>query len=257
MFGAVGDPFHRPLEPLRRHRRQRIFAERKQFGAEAAAGVGIDDPHFFRRNFEDHVAQHVADAVRPLAAQSQREAVVAVVVFGNHRTRIEIVGDKALVDDGQRDGLGRHRKRLVGFRLVADGFFERQIARLVRPHQRRAGLKRRDGVDHRRHRLPIDRDGFRGVLRLLDRVGDDECDRVADVADFLAGENFIRWRHDGHAGDRKHQRQLAKLGGFLRCENEAYAGHCAGLFGVGNSKFCECMRRTQHHRVERPGRRIV
>ena len=89
------------------------------------------------------------------------------------------------------------RERLVGLFLVADILLERQIAGLVRPHQRRAGLERRNRIDHRRHRLPLDRDGFGGVARLLDRIGDDERDRVADVAHFLAGEDFVGRRRDG------------------------------------------------------------
>ena len=72
MLGAVGDPFHRTLEPLRRDSRKRIFAERKQLGAEAAAGIGRDDPHLLRRDVENHLAQNIADAVRPLAAERER-----------------------------------------------------------------------------------------------------------------------------------------------------------------------------------------
>ena len=201
MLGAVGDPLHRALELLRRNGRERIFAERKQLGAEAAAGVRIDHAHLLRRNVEDHLAQDIADAVRPLAAERQREAILGFVVFGNDRAGVEIVGDEPLVDDGQRHGLGRRCKRLVGLFLVADSLFEHQIAGLVRPHQRRAGLERGDRIDHRRHRLPVDGNRFGRVARLLDRIGDDKRDRIADVADFLAGKHFVgrrqRWSTPG------------------------------------------------------------
>src|SRR5262249_56601563 len=39
MLAAVGDPFHRPLEALRRQTGKRIFAVGKEFGAETTADI--------------------------------------------------------------------------------------------------------------------------------------------------------------------------------------------------------------------------
>ena len=217
MLGAIGDPFHRTLELLRRDRRQRIFAIRKQLGAEAAAGVRIDDPHFLRRDVEDHLAQNVADAVRPLAAERQREAVLGLVVFGDDRAGVEIIGDEALIDDGERHSLGRRREGRVGLVLVADRLSRTPDCRAcpATPAARRACSAATASITAGM-RLPVDRDRFGGVARLLDRVGNDEGDGIADVVHFLAGQNFVGRRREVDAGNRKHHRQLAEVGGVLR-----------------------------------------
>ena len=63
------------------------------------------------------------------------------------------------------------------------------------PQSRRAIAKRRGRVDHRRQHAVVDRDELGGVARELARFGDDERDRVADMAHPLGGEREAR-RHD-------------------------------------------------------------
>ena len=140
MLGALGHPFDRTLEALRRHRRKRVFAIGKQLGAEAAADIGRDDAQLFGRDLEHRLAQHVAHEMRALAAEGQRQPVGGRIIFGDHRAGIEKIGDETLVDDAKRNRVRGRCKGARGLLLVAERRFESDIAGMVRPHRRRAGL---------------------------------------------------------------------------------------------------------------------
>ena len=83
-------------------------------------------------------------------------------------------------------------KRRVDRRLVADLVKEGFVAGVVVPHRRRAGGERRRGGDHRGQRLVVDLDQLGRVLGLVQRVGDDEGDRVADIAHALLRKQRLR-----------------------------------------------------------------
>ena len=138
VLAAVGDPFHRAFEPLRRDRRKRVFAIGKQLGAEAAADIRRHHAQLFRRDLEHRIGENVAHEVRALAAERQSDAVRCRVVFGDHGAGVEKIGDEALIDDAQRNDLGRRRKCVRGRALVAERHLEGGIAGVSRPHRRRA-----------------------------------------------------------------------------------------------------------------------
>ena len=72
----------------------------------------------------------------------------------------------------------------VGRLLVAEHQAEGVVAgRIVVPHLERVGLGGVLDIDQRRQRLVVDLDQLGGVARLRQRLGDDEGDAVADVAD--------------------------------------------------------------------------
>jgi hypothetical protein len=192
VLAAVGDPFHRTSEPLCRHRRQRVFAIGEQLGAEAAADIRRHHAQRLRRDLEHRIGEDVAHEVRALAAERQRVPARRRVVFGDHGAGVEEVGDEALVDDAQRDGLGRRRKRGRGRARFAERHLEGGITGPLRPYLWRAGLEGIERADHVGQRLPIDRDRLGGVLRLLDGVGDDEGDGVADVTNHVKREHRIK-----------------------------------------------------------------
>jgi hypothetical protein len=153
--------------------------------------------------------------MRTLTAQRQCEPVLGFVVFRDGRAGVEIIGDQALIDDCEGDRLGGCAKGRVGHLLVPDRFLKRQVARAIRPHQRCSWCKCRHGVNNGCPRPPIDNDCFRSILCLLDGVGNNESDGVADVVDGIARQNVIGGRRNGHARNWKHQRQLAEVGRIL------------------------------------------
>ena len=69
-----------------------------------------------------------------------------------------------------------------GRRRVADLDVDADIVRRLVPQGRRAGRDRIGGAHHCRQRLVGNVDQFGGILRRGDRLGDDECHRLADKA---------------------------------------------------------------------------
>ena len=173
---------HRLLQFARGDREQRIFAIGKQLGAEAAADVGADHPHLLDRDLQDVLAQDVAQAMAALAADRQRQMIALGVVFADRGARLHEVRDHARIDDrdfGDRMRLGEGR---LGRLLVADRHVEQHVAGLVRPDLRRALLHGVDDAGHRRQRRPFDLDRLDRVAGVVDGVGDDEGDGIADMA---------------------------------------------------------------------------
>ena len=75
MLVAVADPLDRPLEALRRDRRERVFLVAEELGAEAAADIRGDHPHLVLGDAEDVLGDAVAHAVAALGAHGQRVAL--------------------------------------------------------------------------------------------------------------------------------------------------------------------------------------
>ena len=144
------------------------------------------------RQLEDLIGERRARAVRRLDGAADGVAVVIRVVMADAAARLHRVGGDA-VDHGAvaHDvvGLGEGG---IDRRLVADLVEERLVAGIVVPHRGRAGRQRRLGGDDRRQRLVIDRDELGRVLRLVQRLGDDEGDGLADIAHALVRQNRLR-----------------------------------------------------------------
>jgi hypothetical protein len=193
--------------------------------------------------------------VRALAAEGQGDPVGWRVVFGDHGAGVEKIGDEALIDDTQRNDPGRCREGVGGRALFAERHLEGGIAGA--PHGRRPRLERIERADHMGQRLPIDRYRLGGVFSLLDGVGDDECDGIADVADHVARQHRIGRGVDLHAfgdGDAGQPAQFDEVG---RGEHEMDAGQAARHRDIGDAKTRMGMGRAHHHRMQRADRRNV
>ncbi len=120
--------------------------------------------------------------------------------------------------------------------LVAERHLEGDIAGVARPHRRRAGLERIERADHVGQRLPIDRDRLGGVLGLLDGIGDDEGDGVADMADHVARQHRIGRRVDLDAFGDGDAGQRAERGDIRRGKHEVDAGQPARHRDIGDGE---------------------
>ena len=107
-----------------------------------------------------------------------------------------------------------------------------------------------------RQRRPVDLDGLRTVLGGLDRIGDHERNRVADVTHYLAGEDEIGRRLRIVAQRAGEARQRPQIGDVVAGENEPYAGHLPRRDGI-DGEMRMGVRRTHHHGMERAVRRHV
>ena len=76
---------------------------------------------------------------------------------------------------------------------VAIVVVERDIVRDVVVELRRAGLGGFLGIGHRGQRLDIELDGFGGVARLRQRLGDHEGDGIADEAHLVGHQRLRGW----------------------------------------------------------------
>ena len=164
-FGAVGRPLHRPAHFARRPQADDFLGIDEDLGAEAAADVGRDDAQLVLGRHADEGGDHQPRHMRVLAGVPQREVIVAGVVFGQRRARLDGVGHQAVVDEVELgDVLGIGESGVGRFRIaelpLVDGVVGRVLVDLRRPIP---GLGR---IDHRRQHLVVDLDLLGGVARL-------------------------------------------------------------------------------------------
>ena len=255
MLGAIRDPRHRLAQAHGGDGGERIFAIAEQLGAEAAADIGRHHAQLPLRHMEN-VGQHVADGVRALARQGQRQAVVRRIVFGDDAAGVEVIGRQALIDQRQRHDFRRLREGARGRRLVAERDVEGDIAAVLRPNPRRVRLQRRGDADDMRPRLPIDRDRLGGVLGAIKRIGDHKGNRVADVAHLVARQDRIGRHIDRGVRKRHSARQRPEIGGVGASEHEPHARHRPRFRRI-DAKTRMGVRRAQHHRVQRAAHRSI
>ncbi len=179
------------------------------------------------------------------------------VVFGNDAARIEVVGDQPLVDEAERHRAGGGCERLARRRRVADRRFEGDIARPFRPYRRGTAHERGERISHVRQRLPFDHDRFGGVARLFDRVGDDEGDRIADMANAVACQDRIRRHDEIHVRRRSLARKRAELCGLRPGEHQSHARHGARGRHIVDTKARAGLWRAQDDGVQHARRRDI
>ena len=185
-----------------------------------------------------------------LAADGQRQVIALGVVFGDGGARLHEIGDDAWIDDrhfGDRMCLGEGGFRCL---LVADRHVEQHVAGMIGPDLRRAGLDGVGEADHGRQRRPIDLDRLDRVARLVDGVGDNEGDGIADVANLILRKDRIGRARERIDFEVEQARQVAELPDVVGDQDRADARHAAGLGDV-DGEFCMRVRRAQHQRVHR------
>ena len=112
---------------------------------------------------------------------------------------------------------------------------------------RRVGLQRRLGIDHRGERLVIDGDGVRGVHGLRPRLRHHHRHRLADETDPADGEQRPG-EHLGTVFDRGHAQPAHVPGG----EHADDTGHRAGVVRIDRLDERVCHRGPDEHPVQRP-----
>ena len=191
-FAALADPFDRAADLRAGPGDDRFLGIVELLDAEAAADVGRDDPQLVLRDVEHEVAHQQPHDVRKLAGRPQRVVAGRRVVFGDRRARLHRVADQPVVDQADpRDMRGLAEGR-IGRRLVAELPVAAQVVGHVVEEKRRVGLDGVEHADHRRQHLVVDHHRLGAALRLLQRLGDHEGDRVADVAHLALRQRRMR-----------------------------------------------------------------
>ncbi len=260
VLAALADPLHRSLEALGRDRRKRIFLVAEELGPEAAADVGRNYPHLVLGDSEHVLGDAVAHAVAALRPHGQRVAVGPGVVFGDDAARLHVVGDDPVVDDlDPRDPCGADEGRVRGA-LRPSRTGEGDVGVELRPDQRRAVFQGALHVDHGRQRIVVDLDRLRCHLRVIERVGDDERDRIADMADGVeAKQRMPRSLLVGAVDLAKLDltRQSRNVGHIRAAEDQANPGHGAGGGEIADGDPGVAHGRAEHEGAERALGRVV
>ena len=151
---AARHPVHRPADLLRADQHRDVFRIGPGLEPERAADLLGGHADFRRRNAH-HAGHRVAHGARALRADAQQIAVVRLVVARGAAARLHRGDVDALMH--QRDPRdmrrGLHRRVDLGRHLVGigrePGPVDRDVARRLRPHLRRAGLHRLAQIGHR------------------------------------------------------------------------------------------------------------
>ena len=194
--GAGVDPLDRSSELPGDPEHQRPVREDVALRSEAAPDRGGDDPHLVVRDAEHVQRREQPYRVERLDVGVKREVARRLVIVGDVATRLDGVGDEALV----ADRLPHHDLRLrdggVGGVPVADRGAEHQIAghRFVQLGRSfgQCGLHLGDRGQH----LVVDGDELQRIVGLLPRVGDDHRHRVSGEADPVGREHGHRAGND-------------------------------------------------------------
>ena len=189
MLRAVTGPFDRTAKTLGGLQHQRIFAISQSLRPKSAADIGRDDTHLRLWNAKDFLRQPPANAMYALRSGSQHIAIFIGFPFANGRAGFQIIGDKAVVIEGNGGDMFGFGKGAFGFGAIAISFDIGKICLGFRPDQGSAAVKRLS-----RHRdclaaVVIDLDQFRRILRLRDGVSNNECDGIADMAHMLLAQD--------------------------------------------------------------------
>ena len=144
------------------------------------------------RQLEDAVGERRPRAVDRLDGAADRVAILVGVVVGETAARLHRVGGDPVDHRLVADDMGGPGERRVDRRPVADLVKKRLVAGVLVPYRRRVRRERGFGVDDGRQRLEIDVDQLGGIPRLVHALGDDERDRVSDIAHALARQQRLR-----------------------------------------------------------------
>jgi hypothetical protein len=187
----------------------------------------------------------------PTFSAMMRNALVAQRVFGDAAARLHGIGGEPVDHHAMPDHMGRGGKRLGDRGGIAGGMDESLVVRTALPHGDGAGHDRVLGGGDRGQHLVIDFDRFSRVLRLLERLGDDEGDGIADIAHALAGKERLR-RGKGGAAVTPLARRLRALGAefldrlVLAGEHEEHPGHRPCRIAGDRHDTGVAVRRAQH-----------
>ena len=132
------------------------------------------------------LAMNAADRVRPLHGAAQRVAILARIVFGEAAARLHRIGGEPADRHAMAHDVSGARRRPSSTAALSPASWTKAWLSGHSSHTAGApGATASSERHHGRQRLVVDLDRLGGVLRLVERVGDHERHRIADVAHAL------------------------------------------------------------------------
>ena len=131
-LGAIGGPFHRPVDLLGRPYADGFIGVNEDLRAESAADVWRDDPQLVLWRKTDKCRQDHPRNMRVLARRIERHRVRPEIVVAHGGARLHCVRDQAVVDEVElghvlRGGEGRIGRRFVADVPIVDGVARRGV----------------------------------------------------------------------------------------------------------------------------------
>ena len=262
LVGAVAAPAHLAVQLGRGIGDDAVFRIEAGLLAKAAADIADQHAHAFLRPLQHGFGEHVAGRARRLRLHVQDQPSGFLLDLGDGRARLHRGGHQPLADQIERDdmrGAGEGRFDLGGVAIAHGGD---DIVGRIRPHHRRAGFDRLDGIDHRRQHLVVDRDRFRRGLRRHPRRRHHGRDRLAGEAhDLMRQQPPRRHRHRRAVGpleDRQRRDGADIVGDQIGAGIDRLdAGHLGRGLGIDRDDLGVGMRRAQHMQPQRAVFRLV
>ena len=174
----------------------------------------------------------------------ERQMIALGVVFADRRARLHEARDHARIDDRDLGDRMRLGEGLLGRLLVADRHVEQHVAGMVRPDLRRVLLHGIGDAVDRRQRRPVDLDRLDRVARVIDGVGDDEGDGVADMAHLVLCQDRIGRPGEGIDLEIEQARQTAEIADVGRGQDQRDAGQRRARGRVDGELACACGERS-------------
>ena len=203
--------------------------------------------------FQQRGQQH-AIAGYTLTWNIERVVVLGLVVEADADARLHRRHDDPGIFDVELDGVGRSGECLLGLRGIAIVIVQNHVVGDVVIEQWRAGLHRLRRARHRRQRIDLDRNGFRRIPRLVDGLGDHECDRIADEPHLAHREDRfvgLQQRRAVAAFQRHTADKVAIAGGdhVFADPDTKHAGHLFRGGCVDRPDRAVSVRAAHHHAV--------
>ncbi len=197
-FATVGGPFHRAAQLAGGPGDDGFLGVVVDLAAEAAADVRCYDAQFGFGDVQHEGAHQQADDVGVLAGGVEREVTRGGVVVAEGDAGFHGVGDQPVVGQVQLHDVGGVGEDVVHDGLVADDPVVAEVAGDAVMDLDSAGFHGVGQVGDGGEVGVVDFQQFGGVFCFLLAAGDDDGDRIADVADLADRDHGVR--RFGHRG---------------------------------------------------------
>jgi hypothetical protein len=200
-LAPIARPFHRSASPARGPGEERVFRIKEVPRTEIAAHVPANAPDLLGWHTQDlgEVEPQLGDATA--ATGVKRVIPGRRIVFGRRGARLHRDAGDALHPRVEPNDMGGAPESLCSRRLVSNLDVDAEIIRRIIPQVRGTRLQRVGSPHYRRQRLIGDLEQLGRVLGLVDGLGDDHSDRLADKTGLIGRHRVVLRRDRIEASD--------------------------------------------------------
>jgi hypothetical protein len=186
-FTPLTCPFHRPADPPRGPGQEGVFGIEEVPRPKVSAHVLANAPYLLGRHTQD-VGEIEPQLRNAAAARGIKRVVVGGrVVLGECGARLHRDARDTLHPGFEPHDMGGPPESPCGRCLIPNLYVDAEIIRRILPQARGTRLHRVGGPNHRGQRVISDLDQLGRIFGLIDSLGYDHGDRLADKAGPIGG----------------------------------------------------------------------